>query len=245
MADDRIVERVRKLLRLAHHAGTSVHEAQNALAAAQKLMFQHRLHEADLDEPVDPASIVVWRDEPLETGAAIPDWRQAVGAAIALANDAMCIVIGQRRDGHPAECLVVVGRAVDVQVTREMYSWVVARVEAIARQQRLVRASQRRRVGVGRRWLRSFRNGAAASIEERLALDDEATRAALPGAQCRALDQRRGAVATWMQEHAHLVEADARPSDNDADGWRSGRRAGQELPLRPAPRERLPPREDD
>ena len=228
-ATDKVIERIRRLLRLAQSDNRG--EAANALAAAQKMMHAHRVEQAHLDAP-DDEQIQIWRDEPLESAAAIAPWRQAIGGAIAEINDSLCLVYRRRQGERPA--MVIVGRRSDLEICTTMYRWIVDTIDDLATRTSRRVARRMRRVGMGRRWMNSFRHGAAGEVEERLYRERRGQRAQLAAdpKTSKALAVRHDAVHEWAEENLDTREPRGRSPDLDADAFELGAQVGRLMPLR-------------
>ena len=82
--DEKIIERVRKLLELAH-GNTSVSEAANAASAAQTLMSRHAISEAMLGKSSTEPEEQIEQDL-LHSGKQNTTWRGGLAMAICAAN---------------------------------------------------------------------------------------------------------------------------------------------------------------
>jgi hypothetical protein len=222
MADAKIVTRIRRLLRLAQ--SSEPHEAANALAHAQRLMHQHRIERLEVGE--DDETIALYSDEPIDSARDFARWRQALGEAISEANDCLCLLSERRIDGH--RIMVLAGRREDFEVARAMYRWITTTIDEESRE-------WSRREPRGIRWLVSFRTGAAAVVEERLAreLQDQRAQLTADPSTSRALARRADAVREWADENANMREAADVREDYDRDGWARGAALGRAMQLRP------------
>lgn len=228
-ATDKVVDRIRKLFRLSQSDNPA--EAANALAAAQRMMHAHRVEQAQLDA-VDDEEIKIWNDAPLESASAIAPWRQAVGGAIAELNDCLCLVSHQRLER--VHVMVIAGRKSDLEVCTTMYRWIIATIDELA-----ITASRRvaprvHRMSMGRRWLNSFRHGAAGEVEERLYRAHRGRRAQLAAdpRTSRALAVRHDAVHEWAKENLDTRGPQGRSPDVDREAFALGAQIGRTMPLR-------------
>lgn len=147
MSDDKVIERVRKLLALANDAGANEHEAGLALERAMSLLAAHNLSmdevqsQATDEEPTSDAVVVRYRE----------NWRRTV--CLGLGRLYFCryyyeerLVPGantsnkQRGEGH-----VFVGLPHNVAVAREMATYLFSTVHRLAvdyaRQERIEKGS--------------------------------------------------------------------------------------------------------
>lgn len=156
-----VIDKIAKLRRLA--TSTNVNEAAAAAAAADKLMQEHGIAEAQLEasgekdaEPIahDPDPLIEW------TGRR-PGWQRVLAAR--LAHHYGCSAWGEHDhtiDGRNKHIyrMRLVGRASDIASVRYMYAWLVVEIERLAQQRR----------GHGRSWLDSFRCGAVDGVTNAL-----------------------------------------------------------------------------
>ena len=224
------VEKVRRLLKLAQSDNPS--EAANAMAMAQRIMARHRVTEAQLEQP-DLDEIALWRDEPLERGGAIAGWRQALGGAIAEANDCLCL-LSTEPDADGQYVLTVAGRRADFDAVLVMYRWIIDRIDAIARAQARRHAAGHGARMMGRRWIESFRQGAAAEVEVRVHRERrrQVRALAVDPKTASALAVRHDAVDRWAEENIAQEEPPDHVADVDSEAFALGALAGRIMPLR-------------
>jgi hypothetical protein len=125
---DDIVERIRKLLRLAENAGATEAEAAAALERANALLVRHNL---SMD-----AIAVSGGEQPTVTEQHIRagwagSWRGSLLGILARHN--LCSPIISRRGR--TDTVVVVGRPANVQATHAMYEWIAEQLEHFAQQE--------------------------------------------------------------------------------------------------------------
>lgn len=154
---DKIVERVRRLLALA--TSDNVNEAANAAAAAQKLMAEHRISEAMLaidsgsDEDVEDVENqvldVVGRRKELWLGILLHGLTRANG----------CEAYWASEDGQAV--LRIVGATSDVQTCTYLYLYLRVEVERLCK-------AQGRKGPDARRFNASFKAGAASTLQRRI-----------------------------------------------------------------------------
>ena len=150
MSRSKIIDRVRKLLRLAE--SSNVNEAAVAAAQAQKLIERHRIEQASLVESDEHE--IAMHDDALDEGARVKQWKVELAMIVAEANGCRVVVL---QDGRYST-INLVGGGEDIDIVRALYAWLVTEV------QRLARASKLR----GRDNLDNFRMGAVATLEQRL-----------------------------------------------------------------------------
>lgn len=158
-ADQRALDRVRKLLALA--SSPNVHEAASAAAHAQALIDRHRLRaildaESSADDAGDAGDpITDAREEPLETARKIRPWKSLL--AIVLAEHNGCVAYTLEQGAQSS--LVLVGRAADRAAVAALWSGLVRRIEWL---------SATHGAGRSRRWHDDFRVGAVDAIAQQL-----------------------------------------------------------------------------
>lgn len=254
MTQDAILDRVRKLLRLAGN-NPNPEEAATAAAKAQALIDAHHLSRAllDLDPQGRPGGAPA--EEPIEDlGRAPldPDGRRSrvrvtLASVVARANACRVYLSGG------GVCLI--GRPSDAETVRYLYAWLRAEVD------RLTRAHGR---GLGTVWRNNFGLGVVDTVARKLReqreaqraqaraeaeADDARTRAALAassagplfadvvpaGALVRvnaalaALDDRGPAVDAWTQQHMTLRAGRGGGGRTDYGARQAGRQAGESI----------------
>lgn len=214
-----LLDRVRKLLALA--GSPNVHEAALAAARAQALIEAHRLEgllAAQAEAEAEP--IVDGRDQPLEVGRRIRKWKQALAMQLAEMNGCLAYTAGPRGDQR----LLLAGRPEDRAAVIEVWSWLVQRIEWL---------SATEGAGRDRAWHEAFRVGAADTVARRMAQARAQAHAALETAALAvvepALAARGLAVRRFAEEELRLKHG--RALRLDADAYRRGQAAGEDLPL--------------
>jgi len=232
--DDKIVERVRKLLALSK--SDNVNEAANAAAAAQELMTRYEISTSVLAQTTANDA----DDEPVETGlmyagasTKFPTWKGHLAAVVAQVN--------QCKAWREGPALHVVGRPSDASKVRALFVHIAVEIE------RLASEGSRERGSPGRTWVNNFRLGAVNAVNRRLreahqrAKDGMRTEAAALGGGGVALvrvntaiarlDERDTAVVRYAEQHLRLRSVRAKSSNYDADARRAGERAGASISL--------------
>ena len=169
--DEKLLDKVKKLLRLAERT-TNEGEAAAAAAAAQKLIERHRLDVAAIDISEGEGE----REAPLEAPErAVLEgaegrrnkcaWRGALASGVARANACRVYWTGPR--------LQIVGAPSDVATVRYLYAYLVREIDRLAGTK-----------SGGKAWLHGWRMGAVSTVSQRLAAArDEARREARAEAQ--------------------------------------------------------------
>lgn len=242
MNHDKVIDKIKKLLRLAESA--DVNEAANAAAQAQRLMEQHRIDQAMIsvdedaeDASVDDEDIKEFSDQPLAASGRLAQWKSSLGVAIASINGCRCVLSKEWSDGHRKfrTTLCLVGHPSDVVTVRYLFSYLVGEIERLCKE---------RNHGRGRTWANSFRIGAVHTVRKRLQEAKEQARLdarkklkgntkalARISKALERVDARAGAVDLWMKENLETRAGRSRASNRDWDAYREGKRAGQTIDL--------------
>jgi len=240
MDNNKIVDKVKKLLRLAESA--DVNEAAAAAGAAQRLMEEHRIDQAMIDvsedagDGVEDEEIHNSGDEPLEESGRLANWKTQLAVAIAGLNGCRVYLGRGYSTGTRQTTLCLVGRPSDVASVRYLFSYLTGEIE---------RLCKRNGRGLGRTWANSFRMGAVHTVRKRLreanrkARDD--ARLKLKGKGTTALvkldralarvDEQAKAVEAWMKKNMSLGSARSSHSRRDWDAYAAGKRAGDSINL--------------
>lgn len=125
MTTDDIVDRIRKLLRLAGDAGATESEAAAALERANALLLRHNLTMDAIAVSTGEQPTV--GEQQIRTGWA-GSWRGSLLGVLARHNLCSPII---SRVGR-IDTIVVVGRPANVQATHAMYDWIAEQLEHFA-----------------------------------------------------------------------------------------------------------------
>lgn len=232
MDREKLIDRVRRLLRLAESA--NVHEAASAAARAQELMARHRIEAASLDTGGDD-DVRDHRDAPLDASKRLRPWKTHLADAIARANG--CRIYLHTRGNVRA--IVLVGRAEDVSLVRMLFEELVKRVESMTRKHGAGRERSfcnAFRIGmvvtIGERLEAASRDARAHALERGEANDDETplSQEATTLALAR-LDAREHAVERFMDETLKLERGRSKGIRADAEGYALGRIIGHQVAL--------------
>lgn len=119
---ENIVERIRKLLRLARDKGASENEAATALAMAQKLMLQH-----DISNVEDEVEVKAVWDRNRVVGQGMDEiWHRSVVVSISKMFNCRHVSYGKGKFGYS-----FVGKPENIEVAELTFLWVCEQVEAL------------------------------------------------------------------------------------------------------------------
>lgn len=185
MADE--LAKVKELIRrcLALSGSSNENEAAVAMAKAQELLYKYNLSENDIAAASGMAKPEVLEERMDLMGRFL--WRRALVQAIARSNSCEVYTLHGK---YYRDCIVLVGRSVNVAVTKDMVAWILPQVESWVGK---ASADWRGRASSRNSFRTSFAFGMISRIKDRLAeaLQAEVTTRAL------VLDLRQE-VATYM-----------------------------------------------
>ena len=117
---EKVLDRIRKLLRLAADKGATQEEAESALLMAQRLMVEHGLNESQVEEAPTPEEMKIEEGVAEDIGRT-ESWRGRLGSVIA--DNFRCKSFWrQMRTAKPIRSLLVfLGHAGDVAIAKEVY----------------------------------------------------------------------------------------------------------------------------
>ncbi len=212
MTDNKVLDRIKKLLALAQ--SSNVNEASNAAAAASKLMAEHQIAEAMLAATPEAANAT---QEPIGTDVLhssggkrkLARWAAALAVCVCEVNGCKCYVTGAE--------LRVIGKSSDAQTARYLFAYLVREVD------RLCDAEARSRGNPGRTWCNNFRIGAMQTINSRLR--EGVAQARRTARQEAVAGDTLGTGAALVRVDHALARMDAHKAAIEAFGKRLGLRA--------------------
>jgi len=168
---DDVLTKIAKLLALAEN-NANENEAAAAMAAASRLMEQHKIDRAEVDghsaepEPIDTEVGQATLDDDFKK---MSTWKAALAAGIAQANGCKSFVQryrpvrrpGQRRAVAPSPTIEILGASLDVAATRYLYAYACRQIDAFAVE--ALRAAEH----PGRTWANNFRVACTDRVVER------------------------------------------------------------------------------
>lgn len=231
--NDTIIDKVRKLLRLA--TSSNANEAALAAARAQEMIDKHHLEQAmlslDSAEPVrgldDEPILDFYREgAPLDTPKQLDRWRVWLAGALAQYNASRIYLSGRN--------ISIVGRPSDVETVRYIYTHLSREVERLATENG---------AGMGRTWRNNFRLGVVDAIKTKLrnqhaqfehdarevAAAESSTALVRVNTALVTMSERTQAVDKWMKSNLKLHAGSASYSRHDASARDRGRKAGASL----------------
>lgn len=250
MSDEKIIDKIRKLMKLATSANE--HEAALAAAHATELMLKHEIDQAKLAESDDGAEELGEVDEESidETGSIVP-WKGNLAGGLAESQgcyfyySATPYVRGQKQ----RRTYMIIGQESKRQTIKYMYQYLCAELirladEAFRKAILKHRAEAKEYAASGlemgpppsaRAWKNAFRLGAASMIWKRLNEQREEThKEAEESGQSAALvvvAKNAEAVQVWKKENVKKLSKGRGGVFSSGSGFAIGREAGKTVGL--------------
>lgn len=211
-----VLEKIKKLMRLADHPNTLPEEAASAAAKAQELMLRYKLDTASLDTPdeaeaKDEPVLHYDHHDPIYAGAQFSTWKYRLVSCLAKHNN--CVSVVCRSLWRERGCTVrfqLIGRVSDVELVRWMYHHILPQVERLCTNWLQAQLSYNR----GRAAATQFRLGVIQTINQRLTEMNQEVRQEY-------VDANKGsALAIIDKAKAKTLETYTQISK--AEKWRSG-----------------------
>lgn len=164
---DNVVEKIKKLLKLSE--STNPNEAASAAAKAQELMDRFEIETAALQNAATPdlsSKELIEEFNDFEQGGRIETWRGYILNSLCETNHCKTYKMRQK---HENTYFRVIGKKTDVQTVRYMYACLIQVVEKLSFQHR----------GGGRRFIASYKAGAASAIANKILESKEKTKASV------------------------------------------------------------------
>jgi len=209
-----VLDKIVKLLALSE--SSNANEAAAALAAANKLMFEHRIEMADVDKERGKAEgfqvLEVMRGKRME------GWKLHLAAALAEYNG--CVLVSQRSAGEKVR--VFVGERAVIDCTSAMFSHACIEISRLA---------TKRCHGLGKRAFNSFSHGAVQGIRDRLREQAKANRQTATSTALATLDAETGEIIKFLAQKGCKKRVHGAPKVDDLlfqQGYIRGRQIGLE-----------------
>lgn len=220
MSIEAVLKKVRGLRALA--TSSNVNEAAAAAAAADRLIQEHRLSEAELESAGGPCEAIGEDATPIDAfqGRRLVSWKSTLCQV--LTEHYGCACYFQRIGGLTG--MHIVGRPSDLAAVRDMYAWLTLEIE------RLVATNASGRAGKN-----GYRLGAVVGIREALLRSTKATgptTGAPTGSAAMVLQGRAEEASRWMNAAHEMGKPDkSKLSVTDAAAFMAGRKAGANIHL--------------
>lgn len=219
--DDKIIEKIQKLLALA--TSDNVNESANAAARAQELMTKHRLELADVEAMTPGVEADKIETITVDLEKSNIAWKTALAAGIAVANDCRSFsrhfMVGGKQT-QVGTCYV--GPQSSLATMAYMYKYLVREIDRLA-------ALNRGKPGATRKWLRDFRMGAVAEITTRLISASKAAKVGASGTALAVVNKTLERVEEAIEQMG--LKQGKEPTVKDAGAFHAGRRAGATIDI--------------
>lgn len=217
--DQSILFKVQKLLNMTQANGASIHEAEIAAAAAQRLMTQHRISVADLGRDTGES---IHNKNFLYAGERVVTWKSSLGLVLCEVNGCK-MYIQHTQSGIQFQ---VIGRDSDIQIVTYFFNYLCNEIE------RLSKVEKVKHGGHGKTWTNSFKMGATNSIISRLKQANKAVRAETTSSTALVkVDMKDAEVVAWAKDNLKL-RSTAKPTVSlDGSAYNRGRDAGNKIQL--------------
>lgn len=164
--EEKVIDRIVKLLKLSTN-NPSVEEAASAAAMAQRLMLEHQISQAEVEEgEEEPTPEEIILDSVEVPGKRLATWRVNLWFAVAEGNNCKPILTPGHYKSRTKPKLKAVGRQSNIDATLYMYAWLSKEIDYLTKEAKIINWNHDR--GEGRRFANSFRLGAVDEISRRL-----------------------------------------------------------------------------
>lgn len=234
-----VLEKVARLLALGAN-NANEHEAANAMAAAARLMEQHKIDQAAIDalaseddapEPIEVDVFTVGADEGTTM---VANWRWTLVFTLARLHGCHGFITRRAADLDGPKRLEwrVVGDKLDASAVRYLYAYAARQIET------LTKRALDNGMGSGRTWANSFRMGCADRVASRyseaLRKVRAETRATATGGALVRVDERADQIALAVRERKaklNLRSTRGGGARSDRSARDAGRLAGDRVDL--------------
>lgn len=212
-----VLDKVRKLRRLS--TSTNVHEAAAAAAAADRLIQEHRLEEAALEEAGGDADAPLEDPDPVLTfGRKRATWRRVLFVAVCSHYDCASYLARTASGGWLGK---IVGRPTDILCVREVLAYLISEID---------RLTDALMAGRGRTAHAAFRQGAAYGVWQALRASKAAAVAAVPVSTALVLASRKDlAEALLHRQHGDLRQEGPPSTPDDEAALQLGLEVGRAI----------------
>lgn len=216
---DSVILKVKKLLALSN--SSNINEAAAAAAAANKLIDQYRLSEADLFSAENENDPIIEDNDPIyETGRITP-WKSSLVAV--LAKHYGCAVYNSVHypNGRKASRYKLIGRTNDISITKYMFNWLMLECQ---------RLSENEARGKGKIFAASYCQGFVAGIRQQLNKSREEAKQTASENSIIKINAREQEAIEMMNKLHNLRNSRVQSSAKfDYDGYSAGKDRGKAI----------------
>jgi hypothetical protein len=214
-----IITKVRNILNKTTANGASLAESATAAKIAQKLLEEHNLSLAMLNNSI---SEEIENKESIYSGNRIIKWKGFLGVIIANANN--CRLYYQRSYLNIEYRLV--GRKSDTDIVKYLFDYCLSEIE------RLCKIEQRIHGGYGKTWSNNFKLGAAHAISEKLKEGKKEARAECANSIAIVkLENKSKEIDDWINNNLKLKYKNNSPITFDKSAFEIGKTVGRSINL--------------
>lgn len=212
--NSKVIDKVRKLLRLAERGGTP-EEAASAAAKAQELILRHKLDSVTLDDDTPEEEQVVGHHDnaPLDASGSAT-WKTRLAHFLCLHNSCRAVKYGR--------ALLIVGTPTNVETVRFLYRHVSDQIQNLTR----MSAS-----GRGKSYANNYRVGCVDGVNEKLRDMQRAIRQEYAGSSALMVIDKEGKAVDAFMSGLNLRRGARSSMRPDFGARQAGRSAGRGISL--------------
>ena len=223
--DKKVLDRISRLLALA--TSSNVHEAANALAAAQALMDKHKVEECMLGNESEPSKVSAHKLNLYSFTSRNPAWKWQMLWKVAKHNQ--CRPMSFQSEDRTRFEAGVIGTEDNAQVVKVLYLHFLKEVDRLLN---VVPRSSR-----GRSFNHAFRLGCVQALSESLQATSQKTKVELVEAYGReatetaiaTIQKEEGEVLSYMEAHDLNYKKSRGSKISSSQGYTMGYRAGKTI----------------
>jgi Protein of unknown function (DUF2786) len=207
-----IIDKVRKLRALA--TSENANEAAAAAAAADRLIQEHSISEAELGEPTIAP---IFGDAIVHWPSNVPYWAHSLGTFIA--SHYGCYVWAHRTYTNGVY-LRISGRPDDIETARYMYAWLTAQI---------ARLTARNCKGKGKSYASAYRMGCVSAIRSSMSAAKTAERQNATSSALAVVDARHDSARALAKAANPDIRSKAKRTPMNVDGYYSSQADGANI----------------
>lgn len=218
---EKVIAKVARLRALS--TSSNVHEATAAAAAAERLIAEYRLSEADLEIDGEESELV--EEEVFEYGRNLSSWKCTLIAGLSKHYGCVGLIRSNPKLGK-LKRHISFGRKSDIELVKYMFSWLSLEI---------ARLSQGACKGRGKGFSNSFCHGAVCGVLDAMHRESEAQRSHATSTALAVVDARLGQSQEFMTASRGKIKKGMNiGSARDANAYHAGKRAGARINHRAA-----------
>jgi len=227
MTKDKIINRIRKLLALAKK-NSSIEEAAAAMAKAQALMEEHRIHQAMLNNTESK----IQKAELADSGH--PQQWKAFLASILSSSNGCCMV--QSEIYEKDNKILIIGEPKDVESVQELYAYITTELQKLC-VLKLLSINEARGSFPKNDYAKSFYVGALHIVKDRLQEAKDYVREEIKGTvdtdklnvALAKIDSKTDISKIWASKNLDITIENMTIKNDDKQGYEAGLAAGKKI----------------